>query len=163
MASVDSLGLGEFIVATIRREVAEAGTNTHYREPLVGFAAADDPRFPDLCRLADPTHLMPHDLLAGARSAVSFFLPFNHQVVKANARHREQVAHEWAEAYLETNALIGRIAAHLVELLVERNVRAAAEPPSSISPSETRMTPAMLSWPKSASMEYLSSGFTASA
>lgn len=126
----DSLDLGELIVVTIRREVAEAGTNTHYREPLVGFAAADDPRFPDLRRLADPTHLMPHDLLAGARSAVSFFLPFNQQVVKANARHREQVAHEWAEAYVETNALIERIAAHLIELLDERNVRAAAEPPT---------------------------------
>jgi hypothetical protein len=46
------LGAG---VATIKREVAEAGTITAYREPLVGFAAAEDPRFPELRRVAEPT------------------------------------------------------------------------------------------------------------
>ena len=120
--------LATLISATIRREVAEAGTLTRYREPLVGFAAANDPRFPELRRVAEATHLMPQDLLSGARSAVAFFLPFDYQVVEANARHKEQVALEWAEAYVETNALIGRITARLTQALAERGIRAAAEP-----------------------------------
>ncbi len=127
---LDPLELAEFIIATIKREVGEADVTIGYREPLIGFAAADDPRFADLRRLAEPTHMMPQDLLPGARSVVSFFLPFDPQVVEANAQHRERVAHEWAVAYVETNALIEHITAHLIELLGERGVRAAAEPPT---------------------------------
>ncbi len=127
-AAVDSMELAEFITTTIRREVAEAGTITGYREPLIGFAAADDPRFAALRRVADPAHMLPHDLLPGARAVVSFFLPFAYWVVEANARHKKKVAREWAEAYVETNALIGRITAHLIQSLAKRGVRAAAEP-----------------------------------
>lgn len=69
-------------------------------------------------------------MLPGARSVVSFFLPFEHVVLNANAEHKEEVAREWAQAYVETNALIGRITAQLVASLAERGVRAAAEPAS---------------------------------
>jgi epoxyqueuosine reductase len=125
---VESRPLAEFIVAAIRHHVAEAGTITDYREPLVGFAAADDPRFAELRRVAGPLHLMPEDLLPGARSVVSFFLPFARWVVEANSQHKEEVAREWAVAYVETNALIGQIASRLIESLAERGIRAAAEP-----------------------------------
>jgi epoxyqueuosine reductase QueG len=120
--------LTALITSTIQAQVIEASTVTCYREPLVGFVAADDPRFSDLRRDVEPSHMLPRDLLPGARSVVSFFLPFASQVVEANARDREKVAREWAVAYVETNALIGRITSRLDELLAERDVRAAAEP-----------------------------------
>ena len=120
--------LASFIEATIQRLVAHADTRTEYRAPLVGFVAADDPGFARLRRVAEPSHLLPADLLPGARSVVSFFLPFAPWVVGANARQREEVAREWAVAYIETNALIARITAHLIEALAQRGVRAAAEP-----------------------------------
>lgn len=120
--------LAEFITTAIQRQVTEANTVTDYREPLVGFAAADDPRFADLRQVAEPTHLMPHDLLPGARSVVSCFLPFARWVVEANTRQKEKVAPEWAKAYVETNALIGRITTYLIESLAERGIHAAAEP-----------------------------------
>ena len=50
----------------------------------------------ELWRVVHPTHMLPHDLLPGARSVVSFFLPFAPWVLEANTRHREQVAREWA-------------------------------------------------------------------
>jgi epoxyqueuosine reductase len=125
---VESRQLAEFVVAAIRRYVAEADTVTDYREPLVGFAAAEDPRFAELRRVAAPLHLMPKDLLPGARSVVSFFLPFARWVVEVNSQHKEEVAREWAVAYVETNALIGQIASRLIESLAERGIRAAAEP-----------------------------------
>lgn len=121
-------GLGEFIDLTIKRVVREADTITEYRQPLVGFASAEDPRFGDLLRVVHPAHWFPQDLLPGAKSVVAFFLPFAPWVVEANAQHREQVAREWAVAYIETNALIGRITSHLIEALAERGVHAAAEP-----------------------------------
>jgi epoxyqueuosine reductase len=120
--------LAKFIALAIRQLAAEAGTSTQYREPLVGFASADDPRFAELRRVVHPTHMLPCDLLPGARSVVSFFLPFAPWVLQANASHRKQVAAEWALAYVETNALIGRITRHLIKELDERGIRAAAEP-----------------------------------
>ncbi len=126
--SMDSRELVVFVTAAIRQLVAEARTVTGYREPLVGFASADDPRFQDLCRVAEPTHLLPHDLLPGARSVISFFLPFAPWVVEANAQLKGQVAREWAEAYVETNALIGRITDYLIQALAEQGIRAVAEP-----------------------------------
>ena len=120
--------LADFIAATIRQQVESAGTVTKHGEPLVGFVAADDPRFGDLCRLAEPTHMLPEELLAGARSVVSFFLPFEAKVVEANTKSRMSVAREWAVAYVETNALIGRVTSRLISELAQRGVQAAAEP-----------------------------------
>jgi epoxyqueuosine reductase QueG len=108
--------------------VAAADTRTQYRRPLVGFAPADAPGFAELHHAVHPTHLLPHDMLPGARSVVSFFLPFAPWVVEANAQHRKQVADEWAVAYVETNDLIGRITACLIEALAQCGIRAAAEP-----------------------------------
>jgi epoxyqueuosine reductase QueG len=59
---------------------------------------------------------------------LSFFLPFCEEVVVANGRDRDQVAQEWAVAYVETNRLIGRITAELTDWLGQRGIRSAAEP-----------------------------------
>ncbi len=112
----------------VRDAAAEAGTVTEYREPLIGFARADDPRFRALRDTVSPIHLMPGDLLPGARTVLSFFLPFAPWVVEANARERVTVAREWAVAYVETNELIGRISARLVAVFSEQGIAAAAEP-----------------------------------
>lgn len=120
----------EFIASSVQRRVAFAGTVTRYREPLVGFAAADDPRFASLAGEVFSGHLLPGDLLQGARSVVSFFLPFDAAIVAANARQREEVAVEWVTAYLETNALLRNITADLITQLNGMGFRAAAEPPT---------------------------------
>jgi epoxyqueuosine reductase QueG len=125
------MSLENWITETIHRMVSEAGAAASYRPPLVGFVSADDPRFDALRRDVEPTHMRPQDLLPGARVVLSYFLPFARWVVKANAREREAVAREWAVAYVETNALIGRITARLIEELAERGVRAAGEPATS--------------------------------
>jgi len=126
--SPKSQDLADHIVAAVRQLVAEADTTTGYREPLVGFADAGDPRFAGLRRVASPTHLLPQDLLPRARSVVSFFLPFAPWVLEANAADRETVAREWAVAYVETNALIGHITAHLIQVLGQCGINAVAEP-----------------------------------
>jgi epoxyqueuosine reductase QueG len=108
--------------------VAKSRLRTEYREPLVGFAAADPQRFLELRRVAEPTHLLAQELLPGARSIVAFFLPFARWVVEANAQHQDEIAKEWATAYVETNALIGGITANLIEALAARGIRAAAAP-----------------------------------
>jgi epoxyqueuosine reductase len=125
---LNSRELAEAIITSVRDEVAEARTVTGYWTPLVRFAAADDPRFADLRRVVDPSHMLPRDLVPGARSVVAFFLPFARWVVEANAQHSEQIAPEWATAYVETNALIGQINARLIEMLAGQGINAAAQP-----------------------------------
>jgi len=125
---MDSRELTDLIAESIVREVTHAGTVTGYRRPLVGLASAADPRFPQLQRIVEPTHRLPEDMLPGARAVVAFFVPFADWVVEANARDRSRVAREWPVAYLETNALIGRITGHLMGALAEHGVRAAAAP-----------------------------------
>ena len=120
--------LGQLIAATVRQKVLDADVETEYRQTLVGFVSADDPRFRELRSVAEPTHLQPEDLLPGARSVVSFFIPFAQWVVEANSRLRDQVAREWAVAYVETNTLINHITMHLTSRLAELGVRAMAEP-----------------------------------
>jgi epoxyqueuosine reductase QueG len=120
--------LSGLIAATIRRQVSEADTTTEYREPLVGFASAADARFGELQQAVHPTHALPDDLLPGARSVVSLFLPFAPWVIEANAQYQEQVAEEWAVAYVETNRLIDHITGVLIQRLAEQGIRAAAEP-----------------------------------
>jgi epoxyqueuosine reductase len=122
---VKSSQLAGLIIDTVVRDAAGAGGVTGYREPLVGFASAVDPRFDELRRIL-PAHLSPEQMLPGARSVISFFLPFAAWVVEANASQPTAAVPEWSTAYVETNALIARIAAHLTELLAERGVLAAA-------------------------------------
>ena len=120
--------LADEIRQVIRDAVANAGTVSEYREPLVGFARAGDERFRSLRPGVSPVHLMPEDLVPGARTVVAFFLPFAPWVVEANAREREAVAREWAVAYVETNALIGRISTQLSAALGKRGIIAGTVP-----------------------------------
>ncbi len=125
---MDSWKLIDFTTEVIVHQVTHAGNITEYRQPLLGFASAQDPRFRQLQSIVEPTHLLPEGMLPGARTVVSFFLPFADWVVEANARHRNQVAREWSVAYLETNTLIERITSHLIDTLAGHDIRAAAAP-----------------------------------
>ena len=112
----------------IAERVVRAGAATTYRDPLVGFARAGDPRFEALRRRV-PGHLAPHDLLPRARTVCAFFLPFHPQVVRANASG-SAASEVWARAYVETNALLADVCASLVDSLREMGVGAAWEPPT---------------------------------
>ena len=112
----------------MQQQVAKADTETRYRVPLVGFADAADPRFAQLREIVEPAHWLPADLLPGARSVVAFFVPFAREVVKANRAHPQQVAREWALAYVETNALINDTNQRLIVALGQQGICAAAQP-----------------------------------
>lgn len=128
------------IETTIRNEVRCAnegildgvkGFVTRYREPLIGYASAEDPMFAELKQVAHSGHLMPSELLPGAESVVVFFLPFHRDVVVANRRlPAHKVAREWAVAYIETNSLIARICSALKSALETLGVRSSFMAPT---------------------------------
>lgn len=125
----------ELIEETIRSEVKQANEegrlSTRYREPVIGYAAADDPLFEDLRRVAWERHMTPSQLLPGARTVVAFFLPFEREVVLANRRlPGDEVAREWAVAYVETNAFIAEICLAVKLALESRGVACAFVKPT---------------------------------
>ncbi|MBN1317334.1 MAG: epoxyqueuosine reductase [Anaerolineales bacterium] len=124
------MDLAGLITDEINQTVAQASGETGYRTPLVAFVQASDPRFAELQQHVDRTHRLPQDLLPGAETVVSFFLPFAPEIVQANSRDRRLVPREWAVAYVETNNLIQTVAKHLIAALAEKGIRAVAEAPT---------------------------------
>lgn len=121
--------LENFIKEIVFREVSRHKGKTAYRNPLVGFARADDPGFARLKEAVGPGHLLPRDLLPEARSVAAFFLPFTAELVRVN-RADPYVSRQWAEAYIETNGLIAEICRVLTEELAGRGIRAAWQQPT---------------------------------
>lgn len=118
------------IIATFVRDYQTsknlAGT---WEEPLVGFAAADDPLMSALKTVVSPSHLLPGDLLADARSVVAYFIPFAKGIPRGNRRER-QASREWARAYIETNRLITAVNQHVGAQLAQQGYRSALLPPT---------------------------------
>jgi epoxyqueuosine reductase len=77
------------LVAINPRNVLPEGDNPPIWEaPVVGVAAASDPLFKTLKQpgVVGSIHVDPDNWLQGARSVVSFFLPFSRQVKKSYSR-----------------------------------------------------------------------------
>jgi len=120
--------LAGLLERAVEDAVEAADTRTSYRTPLVGFASAGDSRFADLKTHIGPHHLLPEDVLEGAKSVISFFLPFSAEVVDAHRVRRGSVAREWAVAYSETNELIGDVCERLSRVLREHGHEATFAP-----------------------------------
>lgn len=119
----------EIIEGTVRAMAAGHAGVTRYREPVFGYAGANDPAWRELRDRHVPGHLLPSDVLPGAQSVACFFLPFSREIVLANARARV-CADEWALAYLETNALLAGICRELQSRLEKAGVRSAWQRPT---------------------------------
>lgn len=93
-------------------------SRTKWREPEVAFAAADDKMFQTLRQIVSPTHAMPGDLLAGARSVICYFLPFSEDIAVSNIQGRN-CSWEWGVAFHETNQLVFTLNEFLCEQLAQ--------------------------------------------
>lgn len=106
-------------IDTIRSEVEayvaaypeKTGEPAIWRNPLVASAQADA-RFDILPQIAAADHMLPQDLLPGAKSVVVFFIPFHKALAKAN--HKGEIpCRDWGLAYESTNRLINSLCGHL--------------------------------------------------
>lgn len=97
-----------------------------YEEPIFGVAAADDPLFLELRRpeVVHPEEMLPCDWVPGAKSVVSFFLPFTEQVVDSNAQGAA-VSDEWLHARIEGQLAMNALGARLRKLIEDAGFAAA--------------------------------------
>ncbi|WP_027364069.1 hypothetical protein [Desulfotruncus alcoholivorax] len=123
------MNLSELIDLQIKKSIVEFGIEKYYREPLLGFASADDHLFTQIKQIVGPHHLHPREFLPGAKTVVAFFIPFSDVIISAN-RKTPGVAREWAEAYIETNRLITGICGQIINLLEREGYSALAEKPT---------------------------------
>ncbi len=92
------------------------GTETKWKYPIIAFAKADDENFMELKKVVSPTHALPTDFLEDAKTVVSYFIPFEENVVKSNIKGKN-ASRAWAVAYIETNKLILDIAEYMKDEL----------------------------------------------
>ncbi len=94
-----------------------------FRKPIVGFSHSNNPLYSDLKDIVGPEHAHPMDLLADAKSVISFFIPFSELVVKSN-RAGELPSKEYARSYVEANNLINHISDSLIKFLNDKGLKA---------------------------------------
>jgi epoxyqueuosine reductase QueG len=108
------------IVRRITETVSEYGLGRGlaacWRAPLAAIVSARAPEFGRLKEVVSPAHLLPEDVLKGAESVISFFIPFEDGIVDSNTAPGP-ASEVWALSYIQTNALISQISADLEELL----------------------------------------------
>lgn len=88
-----------------------------FQEPIVGYAAADDPFFETLRRpeVVGPQFRLPREWLPAANTVISFFLPFDDVITASNSRDIEWPSYEWLHGRIEGQAFIGALSAHLAK------------------------------------------------
>ena len=117
----------EIIEATVEDASQQAAMVSAWKNPLVGFADAQDPLFGQLKKAVRPSHDLPGDLLPGARTVIAYFLPFDPAIPRSN--HRGAFSSEaWAVAYIETNQLIGGINDRINTLLEQEGFQGTRLP-----------------------------------
>ena len=102
----------------------EHGEKPIWREPLVGLADADSPLFPGLRDIAYSGHRMPQDYLPGARTVISYFMPFTEDVPGDNTKGDRPVG-SWTDAYNLTNEMCACMNRFIASKVSDMGYRAA--------------------------------------
>ena len=115
------------ITRIIEDAVRELGRTDLFREPLVAFSSADDPRYEDLKQIVGDWVRTPVEFLESAQTVVSYFVPFTREVAAAPKRE-EGASVLWGEAYLVINNAFSEINERICEYLRQQGFEAAAVP-----------------------------------
>ena len=116
----------DFITSYSQRRRVE----TVWREPLIGFASAEDPLFGHFKEIIRSTHATPREVLHRAKSVVVYFIPFSEKLHGENFETEYYCSRSWAVAYVETNRLISDINEHIRSELESNGHRVALIPPT---------------------------------
>lgn len=96
----------------------------------MGIASARDPLFERYKEIIHMRHALPQELLAGARSVIVFYIPFEKGLHKTNFSTDPYCSRKWAVAYVETNQLLADVTVYLKTELETRGHKAALVPPT---------------------------------
>jgi epoxyqueuosine reductase QueG len=105
----------------------------YFDEPLVGYAAADDPLFSDYKRIIGPFHRTPHEVMeigfgtgALAATVISWILPITQPTRESNRREALYPSQAWARTRNFGEQLNVALRRHVTEWLAGQGHRAVA-------------------------------------
>ncbi len=99
-----------------------------YDAPLVGIGSAQDALFADFTRkdVVGEVFMTPQQWLPGAKTVISYFLPFSEEVRKGNRKDMSWPSDGWLHGRIEGQAFIVKVSAYLKEILEQAGYRAVA-------------------------------------
>jgi epoxyqueuosine reductase len=125
----------------IRRFVLESpgnrfpdGEQFYFDEPLVGFAAADDPLFTEFRKVIGPFHMTPGEIMENtygpgigeAKSVICWILPITRKTRESNRTEERLPSREWALTRAHGEHFNTQLRIYLVELLRYAGAQAVA-------------------------------------
>ncbi len=112
-----------------------------FDEPVFGVSAADDPLYRVFKKreVVGENFMLPEEWLPGAKSVISFFLPFTERVRSSNRGDPETTSPEWLHARIEGQAFIRTYTDKLREYFAGRGVETCV--PESDGRFSVRNTP----------------------
>jgi epoxyqueuosine reductase len=119
--------LTEFVKTDPRNWLLGRNDIKIYDPPLVGFASVNDPLF---LRFKEPEivgedHLLPGECLEGAKTVISYFLPYTLEVRKSN-REKGIASQEWISGRIEGEIFNDAVRRFLVDYLHHQEAQAIA-------------------------------------
>lgn len=134
MTKSDLINIAENLIKSFQPSVlseemaALLGTDSFcfFDAPLIGIAAADDPLFEQFKapHIVGPHLVTPTQWLEGAKSVVSFFVPYSAAVKKANGKSpKEEIAPEYIHAKTYTQPYMDALAEQLVKAIEAEGCR----------------------------------------
>lgn len=86
-----------------------------FEKPVFAFGAADDDYF---VTFKDPSiigghYLLPVEWLPGAKTVISYFLPFSRGIREANAKEKYWPSAEWLHGFADGQAFLNQLGRHL--------------------------------------------------
>jgi epoxyqueuosine reductase QueG len=118
------------IIETIRitlNDYEKINQSKLWKEPIVEIISAKDTKLKTLKKAVSVEHLMPYDILSDAKSIISFFIPFQENIVKSNIKGA-MASEEWAMAYIKTNDLIKMINNSIEKLMMKNGYKTGKIP-----------------------------------
>jgi epoxyqueuosine reductase QueG len=119
--------LTEFVTRNNRNSMPAHGGMRMYDAPLVGIASAGDELFERFSEpgIIGPNFIRPDGWLPGAKSAVSYFLPFTKEVRDTN-RKPGLPSEEWVSARIDGEAFNNIVRTFLADILREAGEKTVA-------------------------------------
>jgi epoxyqueuosine reductase len=108
----------DFVEQSEENALSAHGNMKIYEEPLVGFAAASDPLFAEFQKpgIVGPNFLPPDAWLPGAKTVVSYFLPFTREI-RASNREGRLPSEEWVSSRIDGEKFNNLLREYLVNFL----------------------------------------------
>ena len=107
-----------------------------YEQALVGFADARDSLFTEEFKkteVIDPGYRSPEEWLPGAKTVISFFLPFTQEVKRSNLKAFDEpyeegipqrCSQEWLHGRIEGQLFVNDLCGHLLKVVKDRGYQA---------------------------------------